>query len=115
MSNGDIWVGLACLKANPKARNFRRFGKGKGAYVNVVAWAQSQRGFEEKVKRHVDGLDCILVVLEQVQLLESRMNTADFPEELITMRQTANRQPDDTVFWNVSHLAPRGCELTPHL
>lgn len=98
MTDGDIWIGLACLKANPKVKNFRRFGKGKGAYVNVVAWAQSKAGFEEKVKRHAEGLDCILVDLEKVQLLESRMSTSDFPEEFITMRQTANRQPSDTVF-----------------
>ncbi len=98
MIDGDIWSGLACLKANPKVRNFRRFGKGKGAYVNVVAWAQSRSAFEEKVKRHVDTLDCILVELDQVQLLESRMSAMDFPEEFINMRQTANRQPDDTVF-----------------
>jgi len=26
------------------------------------------------------------------------MNTLNFPEELIAMRQTANRQPEDTVF-----------------
>ena len=50
MSDGDIWTGIACLKANPKVRNFRRFGEGKGAYVNVVAWVESQAAFEEKVK-----------------------------------------------------------------
>jgi hypothetical protein len=98
MADGDVWTGIACLKANPKVKNFRRFGKGKGAYVNVVAWADSQAAFEEKVKRHTEGLDCILVELANVQLLESRMNMPDFPEELITMRQTANRQPSDTMF-----------------
>ena len=98
VTDGDIWVGIACLKANPKVKNFRRFGKGKGAYVNVVAWANSQTAFEEKVKRHSEGLDCILVDLEQVQLLESRMLAPDYPEKFITMRQTANRQRDDTMF-----------------
>lgn len=93
-----MWFGLACLKANPEVKNFRRFGKGKGAYVNVVAWASSQAAFEEKVKRHTEGLDCILVELENVQLLESRMSTPNFPEELINMRQTADRQPNDTVY-----------------
>ncbi|HTS34611.1 MAG TPA: hypothetical protein VMH04_03005 [Candidatus Solibacter sp.] len=93
-----IWVGLACLKANPKVKNFRRFGDGKGAYVNIAAWAPSRAAFEKKVKRHVEGIDCILVELENVQLLEQRMGEADFPEELITMRQTAIRQPDDSVF-----------------
>lgn len=99
----NIWSGIACLKANPKVKNFRRFGKGKGAYVNVVAWAESQTGFEEKVKRHSETLDCILVELENVQLLEARLGQADFSEELITMRETASRQQEDTV-WGTFHI-----------
>ena len=51
----NIWTGLACLKANPKAKDFRRFGDGKRTYVNVVAWAKSQSEFKEKVRRHTDG------------------------------------------------------------
>lgn len=98
MTNGDVWAGLACLKSNPNGENFQRFGKGKGAYVNVVAWADSQASFEEKVKRHSEGLDCILVEFDEVQLMETRMSIPDVPEQLIDMRQTANRQPNDTVF-----------------
>ena len=79
-------------------KNFRRFGKGKGAYVNLVTWAESRAAFEEKIKRHTEGIDCILVDLENMQLLESRMTIPDFPEELITMRETANRQQADTIF-----------------
>jgi hypothetical protein len=94
----DLWTGLACLKANPKVKGFRRFGKGKGAYVNVVACVESQEAFEKRVKQHVEGLDCILVQLENVQLLETRMSDEDYPGELIDMRQTATRQPNDTVF-----------------
>jgi hypothetical protein len=94
----DLWTGLACLKANPKVKTFRRFGKGKGAFVNVVACVESQEAFQERVKRHVEELDCILVELEKVQLLETRMSAEDHPEELINMRQRATRQPNDTVF-----------------
>jgi len=43
-------------------------------------------------------MDCILVELENVQLLEARMSDEDYPEELITMRETATRQTTDTVF-----------------
>jgi hypothetical protein len=42
-------------------------------------------------------MDCILVELENVQLLEARMSDEDYPEELITMRETAARQTADTV------------------
>ena len=95
----DIWTGLAFLKANPKVKGFRRFGDdGKGAYVNVVACVESKEAFEERVKRHSEGMDCILVELDLVQLLETRMSEEDYPEELITMRETAARQTSDTVF-----------------
>ncbi len=94
----DLWTGLACLKANPAVKGFRRFGDGKGAYVNVVACVESQTAFEERAKRHSEGMDCILVELEHVQLLEARMSEEDYPEELITMRETAARQTSDTVF-----------------
>jgi len=50
------------------------------------------------VKRHVEGLDCILVELENVQLLETRMSREGYPEELINMRLTATLQPEDSVF-----------------
>jgi hypothetical protein len=43
-------------------------------------------------------MDCILVEIEHVQLLEARMSCEDYPEELITMRETATRQTADTVF-----------------
>jgi len=94
----NIWTGLACLKANPTVKGFRRFGNGKGANVNVVACVQSKAAFEERVKRHAEGMDCILVELEHVQLVEARMSEEDYPEELITMRETAARQTADTVF-----------------
>jgi len=76
----DLWTGLACLKANPKVKRFRRFGKGKDAYVNVVACVESRAAFEERVKRHSEGMDCILVELEHVQLLEARMREEDYPK-----------------------------------
>ena len=94
----DLWTGLACLKANPAVKGFRRFGEGKDAYVNVVACVESQAAFEERVKRHSEGMDCILVELAHVQLLEARRSEQDYPEELITMRETAARQTSDTVF-----------------
>jgi hypothetical protein len=95
----EIWTGLACLVADPKCKEFRRFGDdGKGAYVNIVAWAASAAQFEERVGAIVPTLDCILMELEDVMLLESRMDEPDYPEELFNMRSTAQRQPADIVF-----------------
>jgi hypothetical protein len=95
----EIWTGVACLVADPKCKDFRRFGDdGKGAYVNVVASVNSEAEFTERVERIVPTLDCILLELDKVQLLDRRMEEPDYPEELITMRSTANRQPAELVF-----------------
>lgn len=95
----EIWTGLACLVANPKCKGFRRFGdNGKGAYVNVVASVDSETEFTERVERIVPTLDCILLKLENVKPIDERMKEPDYPEELITMRSTAQTKPADLVF-----------------
>jgi hypothetical protein len=94
----ELWTGIACLKAKPEVKNFRRFDDGCGAFVNVVAWAESGRTFEDNVRMRASELDCILMELEEVKPLVERMNEHDYPEELITMRETATRQPADTIF-----------------
>src|SRR5438045_234278 len=95
----EVWTGVACLVADPKCEGFRRFGDdGKGAYVNVAASVNSEAEFTERVERIVPGLDCILMELERVQPLDKRMEEPNCPEELITMRSTAQSQPEDLVF-----------------
>jgi hypothetical protein len=95
----ELWTGLACLVADPKCEEFRRFGDdGKGAYVNIVAWANSEESFVERVRQAATELDCILLEVDGTQLLDSRMEEPDYPAELITIRATAQRQPNDTIF-----------------
>jgi hypothetical protein len=95
----EIWTGIACLVADPQCEGFRRFGDhGKGAYVNVVASVNSEAEFTERVERIVPTLDCILLELDRVQPIDERIDEPDCPEELITMRSTAQRQPADLVF-----------------
>jgi hypothetical protein len=94
-----LWTGLACLVADPNCKEFRRFGDdGKGAYVNIVACADSEEEFGERVKQAAKDLDCILLELEHIQLLEDRIEAPESPEELITMPTTAQRQPTDIIF-----------------
>jgi hypothetical protein len=106
----EVWTGIACLVANPKCKGFRRFGDdGKGAYVNVAASVDSEAEFIERVQRIVPTLDCILLELDGVKPLNERVEEDDYPEELIDMRSTAQRQPEDLVFgtfhvWIESHL-----------
>ncbi|MFZ1938507.1 MAG: hypothetical protein WBA18_13645 [Terracidiphilus sp.] len=95
----DIWTGVACLVANPNCKEFKRFGDdGKGAYVNVAASVNSEAEFTERVQRIVPTLDCILLELAGVRPIAQRMEEPDYPEELINMRSTALRQPEDLVF-----------------
>jgi hypothetical protein len=95
----ELWTGIACLAADPKCQEFRRFGDDrKGAYVNIVAWSSSEKAFAEIVKQRATELDCILLELDGTELLDARMEEPDFPDKLITMRATAQRQPEDTIF-----------------
>jgi hypothetical protein len=95
----ELWTGVACLVADPSCKDFRRFGDhGKGAYVNIVAWASSEEQFRQRVQKITPELDCILLELEHIQLLNERMEQPDYPEDLIDMRSTAERQPADVVF-----------------
>lgn len=95
----QIWTGVVCLVADPKCKEFRRFGdEGKGAYVNVAAMVSSEADFTERVERIVPTLDCILLKIDGIQPLEKRFEEPDYPEELITMRSTAHRQPTDLIF-----------------
>ena len=66
--------------------------------MNIVAWAHSGEEFGTRVKKAAADLDCILLELEDIQLLDQRMEEPDFPEELIEMRATAQRQRDGIIF-----------------
>ena len=95
----QVWTGVACLVADPKCKEFLRFGDdSKGAYVNVAAVASSEAEFTERVERIVPTLDCILLELDGVQLIDLRIDDPESPEELITMRSSAERQPLDLMF-----------------
>lgn len=95
----ELWTGLVCLVADPTCKDFRRFGDGKGAYVNVVAWAESAKHFEQRVTAIAqEQLDCIVREVEQVELLQAAVQRDGCPDELFTMRVTAERQPNDAIF-----------------
>jgi hypothetical protein len=95
----ELWAGFVCLVADPACKNFKRFGKGHGAYVNVVAWAESAEHFEIRVTAiAAEQLDCIVREMERVELLEHALRREHCPDELFTMRATAERQRNDVIF-----------------
>jgi hypothetical protein len=78
----EFWTGLVCLIPDPACKNFKRFGDGKGAYVNVVAWAESAKHFERRVTAIAkEQLDCIVREMEKVELLESTLQREGCPDE----------------------------------
>jgi hypothetical protein len=92
----ELWTGLVCLVADPACKDFKLFGDGRGAYVNVVAWAESAKHFEQRVTAIArEQLDCVVQEVENVELLEAVEN---LPDELLTMRTTAEKDPNNVVF-----------------
>lgn len=90
-----LWIGLAGLKPKPHCK---RFGKGKGAYVHIAAWAESRDAFEKHVKLRVEDLDCYLWDFDDVGLMEDRIGAGDFPDEFLDIQSTAMHNPQDTVY-----------------
>jgi hypothetical protein len=77
--------------------------------VNIVAWAMSGQEFEDRIRIISAELDCIVLEIDHVELLDARTEEPRYPEELITMRSTAERQPRDVIFgkfhiWTQSHI-----------
>ena len=80
----ELWTGLVCLVANPACKGFRRFGdQGKGGYVNVVAWTDSAKNFEQPVTTSCEELDCIVCEIDQVELLEAALEGENCPDEFL--------------------------------
>jgi hypothetical protein len=67
----ELWTGLVCLVPDPACKDFKQFGDGKGAYVNVVEWAKSAEHFELRVTDIAkEQLDCTVREIEKVELLQ---------------------------------------------
>jgi hypothetical protein len=84
----ELWTGLVCLVADPACKNFKRFGDGRGAYVNVVAWAESAKHFEDRVTTIAgEQLDCIASFAKWIRLnyLETALQCEGCPDEFFTI------------------------------
>ena len=77
----EIWTCLVCLVPDPSCKDFRRFGDGKGAYVNVMAWADSAKQFQQRVKESAKRLDCMIREMEKIEFLEAALKREECPDE----------------------------------
>jgi len=93
----------------PLASTVKRFGDGKGAYVNVVAWAESAKHFEGRVTAiAAEQLDCIVREMEQVELFEAALQREGCPDEY----PQCERQPKDSGMTWYSGLSTSGLKTT---
>src|SRR5580698_7970408 len=83
----ELWTSLVCLVADPACQNFKRFGGGKGAYVNVVAWAESASfpGSISPVRsRSPVPSYCLSLAHSQTIFRERGTSVVTIPEKLTT-------------------------------
>ncbi len=89
----EIWIGLAEVVALPGCK---RLGSGKGAFVKVALWADSDADFYSKAKRAISELDLHLLELEEREPVAERLSRAG--DEMTQMAETARKNPEDVVF-----------------
>jgi hypothetical protein len=91
----EIWIGLADVVALPGCK---RLGRGKGAFVKVVLWADSDSDFYSKAKKAISELDLHLSELEDREPLVERLSRIEAGDETLQMAETVRMNPDSVVF-----------------
>lgn len=91
----QIWIGLAEVVPLPGCR---RLGIGKGAFVKVALWANSDSDFCSKASKAIFELDLKLLELEDREPIANRLTRSGAGEETLLMAETAEASPNDAVF-----------------
>jgi len=93
--NAEIWIGLAEVVALPGCK---RLGSGKGAFVKVALWADSDSDFYSRTTKAISELDLQLLELEDREPLSKRLARTQAGDETLQMAETARMNPGDVVF-----------------
>ena len=113
----ELWTGLVCLVPDPACRDFKRFGDGNGAYVNVVAWAESAKHFERRVTDIAkEQSNCIVREMEKVELLQSALEGENFrrrkcPRRILHHEIDSREAAKGRAIRGFPRLGARRCEL----
>jgi hypothetical protein len=91
----ELWIGLAEVIALPGCK---RLGTGKGAFVKVALWANSDSDFYSRVAKAISELDLELLELEDREPLTKKMAHNQAGDETLQMAETARMNPTDVVF-----------------
>jgi hypothetical protein len=84
-----MWIGMVEVKCPPQ--NDILDGA-KGAYVNIVAPAASEKDFYHQVEKAVKSLDLNLVNIDDAEPLSQRMTDYQVDEEIEKIAQEATEQ-----------------------
>jgi len=91
----EIWIGLAEVVALPGCK---RLGDGKGAFVKIALWADSDSDFSAKVNKAISELDLHLLELEDREPIAEMLSRIQAGDETKQMAETARMNPEDVVF-----------------
>jgi hypothetical protein len=94
--NRQIWIGLA--EVIP-LEGCTALGGSKGAYVNVMAWAEDAAQFRGMLERNLGQLKLALADMRDPEPWEVRStSSAELPEELFEMAQSIANDPAKVSF-----------------
>lgn len=79
----EVWIGLITVKPKPGNKFFDN--SSKGAYVNILAWADRKSDFESEVKNALNDYDLKLVEMEDVEPLLTRQKKFEVDRRLIDL------------------------------
>jgi hypothetical protein len=91
----EIWIGVAEVVALPGCK---RLGTGKGAFVNVALWADSDSDFYSRASRAISALDLEMLELEDREPMAKRLSRKGASEETLQIAETAGKHPEQIVF-----------------
>lgn len=79
----EVWIGLITVKPKPGNKFFAK--NSKGAYVNILAWADRTSEFQSEVKHALDDYHLKLVEMEDVEPLSVRQQKFNVDSKLINL------------------------------
>jgi hypothetical protein len=93
--NKQIWVGMA--EVTP-LEGCTALGGSKGAYVNVMAWAESDVQFRTVLERNMGQLKLALADVRDAEPWEVRSSSPELPQEMFDMAQAIAEDPSKVSF-----------------
>ncbi len=79
----EVWIGLITVKPKPGNKFFDK--NSKGAYVNILAWADRKSEFQSEVKHALDDYFLKLIEMEDVEPLSMRQGKFNVDSKLIDL------------------------------